>query len=127
MKTISILSTRLKVNQVNKNTFQQLMDRVLFGLPFTFPYLEDILICSKNEEEHRSHLTAVLQWLQSAGPAANVDKCEFGKPELDFLGHRMSAAGIELLPERVQAIVELPAPTTAKELKNFLGVMNFYP
>jgi hypothetical protein len=108
------------------NTFQRLIDHVLLGLPFTFPYLDDIFICSKNEEEHQSHLTAVLQRLQSAGLAANADKREFVKPELDFLGHCVSAAGIEPLPKRVQAITGLPAPTSEKELQNFLGVMNFY-
>jgi len=108
------------------NTFQRLMDRVLSGLAFAFPYLDDIFICSKSEEEHRAHLMAVLQRLQDAGLAANAEKCEFGKSELDFLGHRMSAAGIEPLPGRVQAIMDHPAPVTVKDMQNFLGVMNFY-
>jgi len=55
-----------------------------------------------------------------------VQKCEFGKPELDFLGHRVTAGSIEPLPGRVQAIAEHPAPTNVKELQNFVGVMNFY-
>jgi cleavage and polyadenylation specificity factor subunit 1 len=69
---------------------------------------------------------AVLQRLQAAGLAANADKCEFGKSELDFLGHRVSAAGIKPLPDRVQAIMDHPEPVTVKDLQNFLGVMNFY-
>ena len=108
------------------NTFQRLMDRVLSGVEFAFPYLDDIFICSRNEDEHRSHLMAVLQRLQGAGLAANAEKCEFGKPELDFLGHRVTAAGIEPLPDRVQAIMDHPAPVTVKDMQNFLGVMNFY-
>jgi hypothetical protein len=94
------------------NTFQCLMDRVLASVECTFPYLDDIFIFSKSEEEHRRHLMAVLQWLQGAGLAANADKCEFGKSELDFLGHRVSAAGIKLLPDRVQAIMDHPEPVT---------------
>ncbi len=70
------------------NTFQRLMDRVLTGVECAFPYLDDIFIFSKGEEEHRTHLVLVLQRLQEAGLAANAEKCEFGKPELDFLGHR---------------------------------------
>ena len=108
------------------NTFQRLMDRVLAGADFAFPYLDDIFISSKSEEEHRRHLMAVLQRLQAAGLAANAEKCEFGKSELDFLGHRVSAAGIEPLPDRVQAIMDHPEPVTVKDMQNFLGVMNFY-
>ena len=108
------------------NTFQRLMDRVLAGVECAFPYLDDIFIFSKGEEEHRTHLALVLQRLQEAGLAANAEKCEFGKPELDFLGHRVTAGGIEPLPGRVQAISDHPAPTNVKELQNFLGVMNFY-
>jgi transposase InsO family protein len=108
------------------NTFQRLMDRVLAGADFAFPYLDDIFISSKSEEEHRRHLMAVLQRLQAAGLAANAEKCEFGKSELDFLGHRVSAAGIEPLPDRVQAIMDHPEPVTVKDMQNFLGVTNFY-
>ena len=108
------------------NTFQPLMDRVLAGVECAFPYLDDIFIFSKGEAEHRVHLTLVLQRLQGAGLAANAEKCKFGKPKLDFLGHRVTAGSIELLPGRIQAIAEHPAPTNVKELQNFLGVMNFY-
>jgi hypothetical protein len=107
------------------NTFQRLMDRVLAGVECTFLYLDDIFIFSKGEEEHRAHLMLLLQWLQGAGLAANAEKCEFGKPELDFLGHHITAGGIEPLPGWVQAIADHPAPTNVKELQNFLGVMNF--
>ena len=108
------------------NTFQHLMYRILFGLQFTFPYLNNIFICSRSEEEHRSHVAPVLQRLQDVGLSANAKKCKFSKPELAFLGHRVSAASIKPLPDWVQTITDLPAPTTAKELQNFLGVMNFY-
>jgi len=106
------------------NTFQRLMDCVLAGVECAFPYLDDIFIFTKGEEEHRAHLMLVLQRLQGAGLAANAGK--LGKSELDFLGHRVTAGGIEPLPGRVQAIADHPAPTTVKEMQNFLGVMNFY-
>ena len=48
------------------NTFDSLMDRILFSLHFTFPFLDDIFICSRSEEEHQSHVTAILQCLQDA-------------------------------------------------------------
>jgi len=67
------------------NTFQRLMDRVLAGVKCAFPYLDDIFIFGKGEAEHRNHLMLVLQRLQGAGLAANAEKCEFRKSELDFL------------------------------------------
>jgi len=88
------------------------MDCVLAGVECTFPYLDDIFIFSRGEEEHRAHLMLVLQWLQGAGLAANAEKCEFGKTELDFR--------IELLSGLVQAIGVHPAPTNIKELQNFV-------
>ena len=72
---------------------------------------------------HRSHLGAVLQRLRAAGLVANG---EFGMPVLDFLGHRVSATGIKLLPDRVQSIMDQPQSATAKDLQKFLGVINLY-
>ena len=65
----------------------------------------------------------VLQWLQGPGLAANAKMCNFGKSELDFLGHHVASSSIELLPGQVLAITDHPAPTYVKELRNFLGVM----
>jgi hypothetical protein len=69
-------------------TFQRLMDSVLGGLPFAFVYLEDILVASPDLSSHRQHLEAVRTVLQSNGLVVNADKCLFGCPEVDFLGHR---------------------------------------
>ena len=61
------------------NTFQRLMDRVLAGMDNAFPYLHDILIFSKGEEEHRRHLNEVLLCLRSARLTANTSNCLFGQ------------------------------------------------
>ena len=90
------------------------MNCILANVSCAFPHVDDIIIFSKGEEEHRAHLVLVLQRLQGAGLAANAEKCEFGKPELDFLGHRVTAGGIEPLPGRVQAIADHPAPTNVR-------------
>jgi hypothetical protein len=108
------------------NTFQWLMNRVLASIECAFSCLDDIFIFSKGEAAHRAYLMLVLTRLQGAGLAANGEKCEFGKSELDFLGHCVTTAGIEPLPGRVQAIADHPLPTCVKELQNFLGVTNFY-
>jgi hypothetical protein len=108
------------------NTFQRLIDRTLSGVENASPYLDDILVFSRSEEDHRRHLQGTLERLRAAGLTANAEKCEFNKSSIEFLGHTVSAAGIAPLPDRVAAIVAHPRPTNIKELQNFLGVINFY-
>jgi Reverse transcriptase (RNA-dependent DNA polymerase) len=95
-------------------TFQRLMDRIFFDLPFAFIYLDDLLVASRDMQEHRRHLRQVLQRLQDNGLVLNVDKCQFGLPALEFLGHTVSASGIAPLPARVEAIKAFPRPATVK-------------
>ncbi len=74
-------------------TFQRLMDSVLGGLPFAFVYLDNILIASPDPGPHRRHLEAVFTVLQSNGLIIIADKCLFGCPEVDFLGHCLTVGG----------------------------------
>ena len=120
-------STRMTFGMRNSgNTFQGLMDRVLAGHDNFFAYLDDILVFSNTEEEHRGHLQAVFNRLRRAGLAANTDNCLFGVPSLDFLGHHIQASGITPLPDRVAAIKAHPEPQNVLEIMNFLGTINFY-
>lgn len=107
-------------------TWQRFIDSVLQGLPFCFAYLDDILIFSATEEEHQQHLKAVFERLEQYGVVLNTTKCIFGQSEVDFLGHRISAAGSLPLPDKVQAILQIQKPNTVKELRRFLGMLNFY-
>jgi transposase InsO family protein len=108
------------------NTFQRLMDRILAGLDFVFVYLDDVIIGSRSMSEHLQHVRILFQRLQAAGLVINREKCVFGVPEVDFLGHHVSAAGVSPIASRVTAINDHPRPTTVKELQGFLGVINFY-
>jgi hypothetical protein len=72
-------------------SFQRFMDEVLAGLDFAFCYLDDILIASCSEDEHLQHLQQVLQRLQQYGLVLNMEKCELGRQQVDFLGHRITA------------------------------------
>ncbi len=56
----------------------------------------------------------------------NLEKCVFGVESIDFLGHRVSAAGVEPLPDHMEAVTKFPRPSTVKELQGFLGLVNFY-
>ena len=107
-------------------SFQRFMDEVLRGISFAYSYLDDILIASRTEAEHGAHIREVLSRLQKYGVTLNVDKCLFGRAELSFLGHWVSREGIQPLSEKVQAIVDFPAPTSLKKLRRFLGMVNHY-
>ncbi len=107
-------------------SFQQLMDRVMAGLPFVFVYIDDILVASPDAATHLEHLRAVFQRLQQAGLQLNVAKCSFSRGAVDFLGHRISAAGSRPLADKVVAITKHPLPNTVRELQQFLGMLNFY-
>lgn len=108
-------------------TFQRFMHEVLRGLDFVFVYLDDILVASKTEEEHCSHLRVLFQRLEEHGLKLKLSKCTFGVPTLTFLGHEISSAGIKPTDDRVTAILDFPQPTSIKQVQRFLGMINFYP
>ena len=107
-------------------TFQRFMDQVLRGLSFAYAYIDDVLIASNSKEEHLEHLRLVFERLTTYGVVINPNKCLFGAPELDFLGHHISNKGITPLPSKVDAIREFPLPTTQRSLRQFVGMVNFY-
>jgi len=107
-------------------SFQRLMDQVLQGLDFVVVYIDDILVASTTMEQHIEHLESVFTKLEEFGLVLNLEKCCFAKSTVDFLGHRLSAAGCSPLPSKVSAILDHPRPTTVKELQQFLGLANFY-
>ena len=107
-------------------TFQRFLDEVLRGLPFVFCYVDDILIFSKDMEEHKNHLRAVFQRLNHFGLILNADKCEFGLSEIRFLGHMVSKDGLRPVESKIEAIRKFSQPQNMKQLRGFLGMLNFY-
>ena len=106
--------------------FQRLMDSVFRDLPFTFVYLDDILIASPDSASHCQHLAIVFSRLQKAGLALNADKCVLGAPEVTFLGHKVSSSGLVPLPAKLNSIQAMQQPTTKVGLQRYLGCINFY-
>jgi len=96
------------------------------GLSFVFCYLDDIIIASRDEEEHLEHLREVFSRLREAGLVINAEKCVFAATAVEFLGHKVTAAGVEPLRSHVQAVLAHPEPTNISELQAFLGTVNFY-
>ena len=84
------------------------------------------LIASSNPEEHLLHLRIVFERLQAHGIVVNPNKCLFGVPELDFLGHHIDCHGLTPLPDKVQAVRDFPQPQSQRQLRRFIGLVNFY-
>lgn len=108
------------------NTFQRFMDEVLRDLNFCFPYIDDVLVFSKNEQEHREHLHLLFKRLDEYGLLVNVRKCILGESEVPFLGYSVTAEGTRPLRSKVEAINDYPPPSTVRDLRRFLGMINFY-
>lgn len=107
-------------------TFQRFVDEMLRGLDFCYAYLDDFLIFSKDQNEHEDHLRQIFTRLQEYGMVINTAKCVFGVSEVSFLGYSISAKGTRPLPDKVEAIKGYPVPKTVRELRRFLGMINFY-
>eukprot|EP00842_Homolaphlyctis_polyrhiza_P001530 jgi/Hompol1/2378/HPOL_005977-RA len=104
------------------------MNRVLTGLvdDFCVVYLDDVLVFSRNQEDHVKHVRAVLQRFHEYGLVANVDKCRFGLSEVEYCGHLVSAKGIKPDPHKISAVATWPTPTSLTEVRSFLGLANYY-
>jgi len=107
-------------------TFQRFIDEVLRGLDFCYAYIDDILVASNTPKEHEEHLRRLFARLSKYSVRINPAKCVLGEKEVKFLGYLVSAEGTKPLPEKVKAIQDFPKPTTMKQLRQFLGTMNFY-
>ncbi|CAM1323272.1 Uncharacterised protein r2_g3179 [Pycnogonum litorale] len=107
-------------------SFQRFIDQVTRGLYHTFCYVDDLLIAYNSPQEHLKHLNQLFQRLDEYGIIINPDKSVFGVSEVEFLGHLIQPQGISPLPERVEAILKFPQPTTVTQLRRFIGMVNFY-
>ena len=107
--------------------FQALMCNVVSGLtPNIWCFLDDILICSESLIEHEKHLNLVLERLEKHNLSIRIDKCEFFKPSVKYLGFKVGNEGIAPLPEKIQAIQDFPRPQDLFQLRSFLGLTSYY-
>ena len=87
--------------------------------------LDDVIIFSATPEEHVGHVRTILAILRKHKLYAKVEKCEFDKEEMTFVGFLVPKSGIGMDPAKVAAILEWPTPTSVKEIQSFLGFANF--
>lgn len=105
--------------------FCRLMSLVLDGLDNTINYIDDILIYSSSVEEHLLQLERLFQRLDKYKIRLNRSKCFFLQKEVRFLGKIISQEGIAVDKDKVFHIKQLPKPKTIKQLRSFLGMINF--
>lgn len=108
--------------------FQRTLDDVLrdhIG-KICYVYIDDIVIFSKTEKEHFENLRKIFKTLESANFKIQLDKCEFLKTEVEFLGFIVGAAGIKANQNKIEAIANIPPPKTLKDLRSFLGMSGYY-
>ena len=105
--------------------FQRTIEGVLRGIPHVCVYLDDILITGKTESDHLKNLEAVLARLEEADMRLKQKKCGFMLPNVEYLGHNISATGLQPTKEKTRAIAEAPAPQDVTQLRAFLGLVNY--
>ena len=108
--------------------FMSMMNKVFMEFldKFVVVFIDDILVYSKNEEEHKECLRLVLEKLREHQLYAKFSKCEFWLKEVGFLGHVISGEGIAVDPTKVQSVTEWLAPTSVGEIRSFLGLAGYY-
>ena len=106
--------------------FQHLMNKVLDNCSFAMTYLDDIIIFSNSEEEHLAHIEEIFRRLEAADLKMKRSKCDFFKKHIHYLGHLISADGIRPLKDKLDTIQDMPAPSSSKEVKQFLGLAGYY-
>nr|CAD40076.1 OSJNBa0085C10.29 [Oryza sativa Japonica Group] len=108
--------------------FMNLMNKVFMEYldKFVVVFIDDILIYSKDEEEHAEHLSQVLEKLREHQLYAKFSKCEFWLKEVAFLCHVISAGGVAVDPAKVEAMTEWKAPKSVTKIRSFLGLAEYY-
>ena len=109
-------------------TFQRMMDLVLVGLTWVecLVYMDDIIIFSETWEEHLIRLKNVFERLREHKLVAKIQKCQFGRESIPYLGHIISIRGTATDPEKVKAIQTIPIPKTVSEVRCILGIFGYY-
>lgn len=107
-------------------TFQRFMNEAFVDLSFVHVYIDDITVFSSTLEQHLSHLEKVFHRVEEYGITLKKGKCEFMKDSVKLLGYYVSAQGITQDPLKLEAIQNFEQPRNVRELKRFLGMIQFF-
>src|SRR5687768_3056268 len=108
--------------------FQEKMSELMVGLEFARAYLDNLLLITKgNFEEHLDQLEQALTKFSKAGLKINASKSSFCQTELEYLvGYWITQNGIRPVTKKVEAIQKLKVPTCVRQLRCFIGMINYY-
>ncbi len=107
-------------------TLQGLMNRVLAPMKdFAEAYMDDIITCSKDAQQHETHLRQLFELLRQHRHFAKLPKCTFNRPELHYLGHVVGRHGLKKDPTKIQTVAGWPTPTNVHEVRQVLGLTNY--
>ena len=107
--------------------FQERMTNLMTSLEYVRTYIDDLLIITSDTyDDHLEKLEVVLSRLHDAGLRVNATKSSFALHEIEYLGYILTRDGIKPQPEKVSAIMALKEPTSVKELRKFLGMVQYY-
>ncbi|GKF45496.1 putative reverse transcriptase domain-containing protein, partial [Tanacetum coccineum] len=109
--------------------FMDLMNRVCkpYLDKFVIVFIDDdILIYSKNKQEHEEHLKQILELLKKEELYAKFSKYEFWISKVQFLGHVIDSEGIHMDPAKIEAIKDWTSPKSPTEIRQFLGLVGYY-
>ena len=107
--------------------FQEKMSELMQGLEFVRTYIDDLLCLTKGSfEDHLEKLEVVLTRLKDAGLKVNAKKSCFARTELEYLGYWITRDGIKPVYKKVEAVLKIAEPKNRKELRSFIGVVNYY-
>ncbi|KAK9701035.1 RNase H-like domain found in reverse transcriptase [Popillia japonica] len=109
-------------------TFQRFLDSIIGPdlANIALVYLDDVVVLGRTFDEHLSNLHIVFSRLQEAGLQLQPAKCQFAKQSIKYLGHVVSASGIQTDPEKVAAISQISPPKSVKDVRSFLGAASWY-
>lgn len=107
-------------------TFQRMMDSVLKDVPFANAYLDDVVVFSKTISEHIVHPETVLALVAKHKLRLKLQKCDFAKKQVCLLEHIVSARGVRVNPQKVEAIKQALVPHDATSLRSFLRLAGYY-
>lgn len=108
------------------STFQRYVDHIFMDCECVFIYLDDILVYSDSENNHYKDLEKVFKILKDNNLRISLDKCEFFKDRIDFLGFEITSNGLGPTKEKSNIIASYPEPSCAQDLRRFIGMAGYY-
>ena len=112
-------------SKVARDIFQRMFDSVYTGLPGVTGIADDMVIYSRNEEEHDRNLILLLETTRKNGPILNKKKLQFMKEEVSFFSHRWNSSGISPDPKKTESIIRMEFLPDKETMHSFLGLVNF--